>query len=84
MLTVVTHIAWSEDGSLYRVEAGGSVKVSRDGGASWDETGNVDGSPTTVTVDAGGRLYVALAGGVLERSDDRGRTFSQIIRLSTP
>ncbi len=82
ILTVETHMAWSEDGSLYRVESGGSVKVSRDGGARWDETGNVDGSPTTVTVDASGHVYVALAGGVLKRSDDRGRTFSQIIRLA--
>ena len=77
-------MAWSEDGSLYRVEAGGSVKVSEDGGESWSEAGRVDGSPTTVTVDARGRLYVALAGALLERSDDGGRTFSRIGRVSIP
>ena len=84
VLAVETHMAWSEDGSLYRVEAGGSVKVSEDGGESWSEAGGVDGSPTTVTVDARGRLYVALAGALLERSDDGGRTFSRIGRVSIP
>ena len=84
VLTVETYTAWSEDGPLYRVEAGGSVKVSEDGGESWSETGSVDGSPTTVTVDARGRLYVALAGAVLKRSDDGGRTFVQIGRVSMP
>jgi hypothetical protein len=84
VLTVETHIAWSEDGSLYRVEAGGSVNVSRDGGANWRETGNVDGSPSTATVDSRGRLYVALSGAVIKRSDDGGRSFSQVTRLSAP
>ena len=84
VLTGETHIAWSEDGSLYRVEAGGSVKVSEDAGTNWRETGTVDGSPTTVTVDSRGRLYVALAGAVIKRSDDGGRTFSQVTHLSAP
>jgi photosystem II stability/assembly factor-like uncharacterized protein len=84
VVTVETHLAWSDDGSLYRVEAGGSVKRSEDGGVTWRETGTIDGSPTTVAADASGRLYVALAGAVLERSDDGGRTFSRIGRLSSP
>ena len=84
VLTVEARLAWSEDGSLYRVEAGGSVKLSKDGGANWSETGRIDGSPTAVAADARGRLYVALGGGVLKRSDDRGRTFSRITRLTIP
>ena len=84
IVTVETHLAWSEDGRIYRVEAGGSVKASDDGGENWRETGNVEGSPTTITVDSGGRLYVALGGAVIKRSDDGGRTFSELASLSVP
>ncbi len=63
VLTVETHTAFSRDGSLYRVDAAGSVKVSEDGGASWRETGAVDGSPTTVTVDARGACTRRWTGG---------------------
>ena len=62
MLTTETHLAWSETGPLYRVDAAGIVMTSEDGGESWKQTGNAGGGPSTVTVDAKGRLYVALAG----------------------
>jgi hypothetical protein len=84
LLTTETHLAWSETGPLYCVDAGGNVKVSDDGGRSWKPAGNAGGGPSTVTVDAEGRLYVALPGAVIKRSDDGGRSFTELTRLTAP
>jgi photosystem II stability/assembly factor-like uncharacterized protein len=81
MLTTETHLAWSPTGPLYRVDAAGIVQVSEDGEASWEQVGNVGGPPTTVTVDAEGRLYAALAGARIVRSSDGGKSFEEIARL---
>jgi hypothetical protein len=81
VLTTETHLAWSETGPLYRVDAAGTVMVSDDGGEQWEQAGSAGGGPTTVTVDAKGRLYVALAGAVIVRSDDGGRTFTELARI---
>jgi hypothetical protein len=81
VLTIDTHLAWSETGALYRVDASGMVQVSDDGGESWEQAGNAGGPPTTVTVDSRGRLYVALAGARIVRSEDGGRSFEEFVRL---
>jgi hypothetical protein len=81
VLTTETHLAWSETGPLYRVDAGGVVQASEDGGESWEQVGNAGGPPTTVTVDAEGRLYVALAGARIVRSSDGGKSFEERVRL---
>jgi hypothetical protein len=81
VLTTETHLAWSETGTLYRVDAGGVVQASEDGGESWEQAGNAGGPPTTVTVDAEGRLYVALAGARIVRSSDGGKSFEELVRL---
>ncbi len=81
VLTTETHLAWSETGALYRVDASGIVQVSEDGGESWEQAGNAGGPPTTVTVDSRGRLYVALAGARIVRSADGGRSFEELVRL---
>jgi hypothetical protein len=81
VLTTETHLAWSETGPLYRVDAGGVVQASEDGGESWEQAGNAGGPPTTVTVDAEGRLYVALAGARIVRSSDGGKSFEELVRL---
>jgi hypothetical protein len=81
VLTTETHLAWSETGTLYRVDAGGVVQASEDGGESWEQAGNAGGPPTTVTVDADGRLFAALAGARIVRSSDGGKSFEQVARL---
>jgi hypothetical protein len=43
----------------------------------------VGGSPSTITVDADGRLYAALAGGSIVRSDDGGKSFTELTKLTT-
>jgi hypothetical protein len=81
VLTTETLLAWSETGPLYRVDAAGIVQVSEDGGERWEQAGNAGGPPTTVTVDAEGRLYVALAGARIVRSSDGGKSFKELARL---
>ena len=65
-----------------RIETGGAVRVSQDGGVTWHERGNAGASPTTVTIDRRNRLYAALPGARIVRSTDGGRTFSQLTRLT--
>jgi hypothetical protein len=82
VLSTETLLVWSPTGPLYRVDAAGIVQASRDGGESWEEAGNAGGPPTAVTVDAKGRLYVALAGARIVRSSDGGKRFEVVARLS--
>jgi hypothetical protein len=81
--TTETHLAWSETGPLYRVDAAGGVQISEDGGESWTPAGNAGGPPSTITVDAEGRLYAALAGGAIVRSGDGGKTFERLTSLAS-
>ncbi len=83
VLTGPAHLAWSRQGALFRIEAGGAVRVSEDGGETWRERGNAGGSATTVTIDRRGRLYAALPGAEIVRSSDGGRSFSKLTSLTT-
>ena len=83
-LSTETHLAWAETGALYRVDAAGAVGVSEDGGERWTDAGDAGAGPTAATVDAEGRLYVALPGAVIVRSDDGGRTFDELATLAAP
>jgi hypothetical protein len=74
--------AWQPGGDLYRVDPGGPVKVSSDGGGSWQERGSTGGEPHAITVDADGTIYVALLDGTLKVSDDGGQTFTDQVRDS--
>ena len=82
VLTGPAHLAWSRAGALFRIEAGGAVRVSENGGATWQERGNAGGSPSTVTIDRRGRLYAALPGARIMRSADGGRAFWELTRLT--
>jgi sortilin (neurotensin receptor 3) len=72
--------AWAEDGTLYRIDPGGPVKVSTDGGEQWEDRGSTGGEPQATTIDEGGKLYVALIDGTVKVSDDGGETFSDLIK----
>jgi hypothetical protein len=75
-------LAWGKPDALYRADPGGSIKVSQDGGATWDEAGNV-GSPTVneLAVDAGGALYASVPGGEVKRSTDGGASWTRLVVL---
>ena len=72
--------AWAEDGTLYRVDPGGQIKVSTNGGERWEDRGSTGGEPQAMTVGEDGKLYVALIDGTLKFSDDGGETFTDQIR----
>jgi hypothetical protein len=72
--------AWAEDGTLYRIDPGGPVKVSTDGGERWEDRGSTGGEPQAMTVADDGTLYVALIDGTLKVSDDGGKTFRDQIK----
>jgi hypothetical protein len=71
--------AWAGDGELFRVDPGGPVKVSTDGGLNWEDRGSTGGEPQAMTVTEDGTVYVALIDGTLMASDDGGRNFTERI-----
>jgi photosystem II stability/assembly factor-like uncharacterized protein len=71
-------LAWSESGELYRIDPGGPVKVSTDGGETWEDRGSTGGEPQAMTVE-GETVYVALIDGTVTRSEDGGRTFTELV-----
>ncbi len=72
-------LAWAESGDLYRIDPGGPVQVSTDGGERWEERGTTGGEPQAMTVD-GETLYVALIDGTVKRSTDGGQSFTDLIK----
>jgi hypothetical protein len=76
-----SRFAWAADGTLYRIDPGGPVKVSTDAGESWEDRGSTGGEPQAMTVDDdSGKLYVALIDGTVKASEDGGETFSDQIK----
>jgi hypothetical protein len=75
-----SRFAWADSGELYRVDPGGPVKVSTDGGESWEDRGSTGGEPQAMTVAEDGTVYVALIDGTLKVSDDGGKTFTDQVR----
>ena len=73
-------LAWSDDGELFRIDPGGPVKVSIDGGMRWEDRGSTGGEPQAMTVDEDGTVYVALIDGTLKLSEDGGQTFTDLIQ----
>ena len=69
-------LAWAESGELYRIDPGGPVKASADGGETWEDRGSTGGEPQAMTI-AGATLYVALIDGTLTVSRDGGKTFTE-------
>jgi hypothetical protein len=73
-------VAWAAGGELFRVDPGGPVKVSTDGGETWEDRGTTGGEPQAMTVDDDGTVYVALIDGTLKVSRDGGKTFTEQVR----
>jgi hypothetical protein len=74
-----SRFAWAEDGELFRIDPGGPVKVSTDGGMTWEDRGSTGGEPQAMTVTGDGTVYVALIDGTLLVSDDGGQSFTERI-----
>ena len=72
-------LAWGESGDLYRIDPGGPVKVSADGGETWQDRGNTGGEPQALAVDDAGALYAATLDGKIQKSEDGGKTWTALV-----
>jgi hypothetical protein len=74
-------LAWAEADKLYRADSGGEIRVSADGGATWERAGTVGLTVNEFAADADGALYAAVAGGAVRRSTDGGRSWARLVEL---
>jgi hypothetical protein len=72
-------LAWGD--ALFRADPGGAVKQSDDGGATWEERGNVGMTVNELAIDEDGALYASVPGGEVKRSTDGGATWTRLLRL---
>jgi hypothetical protein len=73
---------WPVPDTLYRVDPGGPVKVSRDGGRTWEDRGSTGGEPQALFASAPNHLYALLLDGTLKESQDGGATWTD--RVTPP
>jgi hypothetical protein len=74
-------LEWAAPDALYRSDPGGLVKVSRDGGSSWEERGTIDIGANELVADEDGVLYASVPGGEVRRSADGGASWELLLRL---
>jgi photosystem II stability/assembly factor-like uncharacterized protein len=72
-------LAWSDSGELFRIDPGGPVKVSKDGGETWEDRGSTGGEPQALAVDDAGALYAATLDGKVQKSEDGGKTWTALV-----
>lgn len=70
---------WPEPDTLYRIDPGGPVKFSSDGGESWEDRGTTGGEPQAVFADTAEHLLVVLFDGTVKESDDGGRAWTDLV-----
>jgi hypothetical protein len=71
-----SYLAWPEADALYRLDPGGPLMLSRDGGARWEEVGSTGGEPQALAAADATTLYAVLIDGTVKRSADGGRTWT--------
>ena len=70
---------WPEPDALYRIDPGGPVKFSSDGGQRWEDRRTTGGEPQAMFADTADHLIVALIDGTIKESDDGGRTWTVLV-----
>jgi hypothetical protein len=71
-------LAWAGPESLYRADKDGTVRVSSDGGDTWEDVGRVDGEPYKFKVIDEKHLYLALGDGSILETTDGGRSWEAV------
>ena len=74
-----SRFAWPAPGALYRLDPGGPLKVSSDGGDSWQDRGSTGGEPQALVGADSETLFALLLDGTVKRSQDGGRTWSVLV-----
>ena len=72
-------LAWRGPGELYRIDPGGPVKVSADGGETWQDRGSTGGEPQALAAGPDGALYAATLDGKVQKSEDDGRSWTALV-----
>ena len=72
-------VVWPEPDALVRVDPGGRVSASADGGVSWQDRGRANGEPQALAADEKGTLYLADLSGEVSRSTDGGATWRTLV-----
>ena len=67
--------AWPSPEALYRLDPGGPLMLSRDGGDNWEQIGSTRGEPQALVAANRTTLYALLLDGTVKRSADGGRTW---------
>jgi hypothetical protein len=68
--------AWPQSNALYRIDPGGQVKFSGDGGERWQDRGSAGGEPQALFAESADHLYAALTDGTIKESADGARTWT--------
>ena len=77
--TPSSYFAWAAADALYRLDPGGPLMLSRDGGGSWKQAGSTGGEPQALVAADESTLYAILLDGTVKRSADGGATWSVFV-----
>jgi hypothetical protein len=72
-------LAWPRGRDLYRIDPGGPVRHSSDGGKTWQDRGSSGGEPQSLAAAGPEQLYTILIDGTIKQSDDGGRTWTDLV-----
>ena len=72
-------LAWPASDELVRMEAGGVVQRSADGGASWEPVGEARVHPEVLTAVSDLEFYAAFADGTVSHSEDGGASWRDVL-----
>jgi photosystem II stability/assembly factor-like uncharacterized protein len=71
-------LAWPAPDKLYRADKDGSVRLSGDGGDTWEDVGRVNGEPYKFKVVDDQHMYLALGDGSIVETKDGGRSWEAV------
>jgi len=75
-------LSWADGGPLFRIDPGGPVKRSDDGGETWEDVGSTGGEPRALHAKSDRELYAVLLDGTVKESTDGGATWTD--RVTPP
>jgi photosystem II stability/assembly factor-like uncharacterized protein len=78
-VTPNSYLAWPAADTLYRLDPGGPLKRSSDGGRRWEDVGDTGGEPQALAAADPETLYAALLDGTVKRSADGGRSWTSVV-----
>ena len=76
-------LAWPASDALLRIDPGGPVKRSQDGGETWADVGSTGGEPRALFARSADELYAVLLDGTVKQSTDGGATWTDRVTPST-